>query len=121
MYEVCRCDVCGDVYLGVNKPDTCPFCGAHRHHLESLDVDDFSSIFPGERVRSDDSEDTNFLVDIGDEEFSEISEEVFEKVKKGAVDYGILEAYSIFAERVSDRAAERFFRGLEELEKQLKR
>ena len=28
-----RCRVCGEVYLGTEKPHTCPFCGAHDNYL----------------------------------------------------------------------------------------
>ncbi|RJQ51410.1 MAG: ferritin [Actinobacteria bacterium] len=29
--KVFRCLVCGDPYLGKNKPTNCPFCGAHQN------------------------------------------------------------------------------------------
>lgn len=28
-----RCTICGDPYMGSEKPSHCPFCGAHRDHL----------------------------------------------------------------------------------------
>jgi len=28
--KVYRCRVCGEVYIGDNKPASCPFCGAHE-------------------------------------------------------------------------------------------
>jgi rubrerythrin len=31
--NVYRCRVCGDVYLGPEKPKSCPFCGAHEEYL----------------------------------------------------------------------------------------
>ncbi len=30
MIKVFRCRVCGEVYIGEEKPKTCPFCGAHE-------------------------------------------------------------------------------------------
>ncbi|GEM_PF-3118156 len=120
MYEACRCDVCGEVYLGTDKPDVCPFCGAHKHHLESLDLDEFKTMMPDDFGKIDSDEEMSLFIDLGEDEFPEISEEIIEKVKKGARDYGILEAYSIFAEQVSDEAAEKFFKGLGELENHLR-
>ncbi len=36
-----RCEICGDPYLGEEKPKNCPFCGAHERHLVSQeDYDD---------------------------------------------------------------------------------
>lgn len=29
--KVFRCLICGDPYLGKNKPSNCPFCGAHQN------------------------------------------------------------------------------------------
>jgi len=31
--KVYRCRVCGDVYIGTEKPKTCPFCGAHGNYF----------------------------------------------------------------------------------------
>jgi len=31
--KVFRCRVCGEVYIGKNKPVSCPFCGAHEDYL----------------------------------------------------------------------------------------
>ena len=30
MIKVFRCRICGEVYIGTEKPVTCPFCGAHE-------------------------------------------------------------------------------------------
>ncbi|MDI6844253.1 MAG: hypothetical protein QMC94_07675 [Anaerosomatales bacterium] len=30
-----RCRICGETYLGYEAPENCPFCGAHREHLEA--------------------------------------------------------------------------------------
>lgn len=30
--NVYRCRICGDAYLGSEKPTHCPFCGAHQKH-----------------------------------------------------------------------------------------
>ncbi|OGW74708.1 MAG: hypothetical protein A2Z72_07805 [Omnitrophica bacterium RBG_13_46_9] len=31
--KVYRCRVCGEVYIGENKPGSCPFCGAHEKYF----------------------------------------------------------------------------------------
>jgi rubrerythrin len=31
--KVFRCRICGEVYLGAEKPASCPFCGAHDDYL----------------------------------------------------------------------------------------
>ncbi|MBL7131278.1 MAG: ferritin [Candidatus Omnitrophica bacterium] len=31
--EVYRCRVCGEVYIGEEKPKSCPFCGAHESYF----------------------------------------------------------------------------------------
>jgi len=31
--KVYRCQICGEVYLGVEKPLSCPFCGAHEDYF----------------------------------------------------------------------------------------
>ena len=31
--NVYRCRVCGEVYIGVEKPKSCPFCGAHENYF----------------------------------------------------------------------------------------
>ena len=31
--KVYRCRVCGEVYIGVEKPASCPFCGAHESYF----------------------------------------------------------------------------------------
>ncbi|MBU2559832.1 ferritin-like domain-containing protein [archaeon] len=31
--ELYRCEICGDPYLGEEKPKNCPFCGAHERYL----------------------------------------------------------------------------------------
>lgn len=31
--EVYRCRICGEVYIGEEKPKSCPFCGAHREYF----------------------------------------------------------------------------------------
>jgi rubrerythrin len=31
--QVFRCMICGDPYIGFEKPTTCPFCGAHEEYL----------------------------------------------------------------------------------------
>ncbi|MFP4232748.1 MAG: rubredoxin-like domain-containing protein [Candidatus Aenigmatarchaeota archaeon] len=114
MYEACRCEVCGEVYLGTEKPETCPFCGAHKLHLESMDLDEFKALIPDDFEGGE--EEMNLFIDLDEEEFPEVSEEIMEKVKKSARDYGILEAYSMFSESVSQEAAEKFFESLGELE-----
>lgn len=31
--QVFRCNICGDPYIGTEKPSHCPFCGAHANYL----------------------------------------------------------------------------------------
>lgn len=31
--NVYRCRVCGEVYIGIEKPKSCPFCGAHEDYF----------------------------------------------------------------------------------------
>jgi len=31
--KVYRCKICGEVYLGEEKPKSCPFCGAHENYF----------------------------------------------------------------------------------------
>ena len=31
--KVYRCRICGEVYIGKEKPNSCPFCGAHEDYL----------------------------------------------------------------------------------------
>jgi len=31
--KVYRCNVCGEVYIGEEKPKSCPFCGAHESYF----------------------------------------------------------------------------------------
>ena len=31
--KVYRCRICGEVYIGTEKPGSCPFCGAHQNYL----------------------------------------------------------------------------------------
>jgi rubrerythrin len=33
MMELWRCQICGDPYLGEEKPKNCPFCGAHERYI----------------------------------------------------------------------------------------
>ncbi|NIQ97142.1 MAG: ferritin [Desulfuromonadales bacterium] len=31
--NVYKCLICGDPYVGTDKPTNCPFCGAHQRHI----------------------------------------------------------------------------------------
>ena len=31
--KVYRCRICGEVYIGAEKPASCPFCGAHENYF----------------------------------------------------------------------------------------
>lgn len=33
MMQLYRCQICGDPYLGEERPVNCPFCGAHERYL----------------------------------------------------------------------------------------
>jgi len=35
--KVYRCRICGEVYIGNQKPGSCPFCGAHEDYLVTAD------------------------------------------------------------------------------------
>jgi len=51
--KVYRCRVCGEVYIGEEKPASCPFCGAHENYFvsaekwELLDIEALSDITRG--------------------------------------------------------------------------
>lgn len=36
---VYRCRICGEVYIGEEKPRSCPFCGAHREYAAGSDLE----------------------------------------------------------------------------------
>lgn len=40
------CNVCGEPYLGGEAPDDCPFCGAPKSYMKSMD--EFSEIWKGD-------------------------------------------------------------------------
>lgn len=40
MYESYRCEVCGEVHFGAQKPLECPFCGASGELVGSVDMDE---------------------------------------------------------------------------------
>ncbi|MBS3815084.1 MAG: hypothetical protein KGY45_00820 [Hadesarchaea archaeon] len=44
--RVFRCEVCGEVYLGEEKPKNCPFCGAHEKYLKK--IEDYERLRPSE-------------------------------------------------------------------------
>ncbi|MFP4116185.1 MAG: rubredoxin-like domain-containing protein [Candidatus Aenigmatarchaeota archaeon] len=113
MYKACRCEVCGEVYLGSEKPEACPFCGAHKPHLEVVEPDEFKAMIP---ESLDEEEESSLLLDLKEEDFPEISAELMEKVKKNAREAGLPGAYRTLAEEISTDAAEKFFLGLGELE-----
>lgn len=37
MFNAYRCEICGETYLGAKRPENCPFCGAHKQHLKTLE------------------------------------------------------------------------------------
>lgn len=51
--KVFRCRICGDPYVGYEKPSNCPFCGAHADFIVDADkwVDENESVNPGEISR----------------------------------------------------------------------
>ncbi len=79
-------------------------------------MDEFRTIMPDDFEKMDENEEMSLFIDLDEEDLPEISEDLVEKIRAGARDYGILEAYSIFAKQVSDEAAEKFFKELGELE-----
>jgi rubrerythrin/rRNA maturation protein Nop10 len=36
--RIYRCRICGEVYLGYEVPENCPFCGAHVEYLEAPEL-----------------------------------------------------------------------------------
>ena len=45
MFNAYRCEICGETYIGSEKPANCPFCGAHKPYLKELD--EFELLKPG--------------------------------------------------------------------------
>jgi len=66
--NVYRCQVCGEVYIGAEKPVSCPFCGAHENYFvpaeewKLLKSEDLSEITRGNLTKALDLEidNTNF-------------------------------------------------------------
>ena len=45
--QLWRCQICGDPYLGEEKPKNCPFCGAHeRYMVNQADFDNRTGEIP---------------------------------------------------------------------------
>lgn len=44
MFGAYRCEICGEVYLGSEKPEECPFCGAHQNFVKALGKEDYSRV-----------------------------------------------------------------------------
>lgn len=40
--KVYRCRICGEVYIGDEKPKQCPFCGAHDKHMILANEEDIT-------------------------------------------------------------------------------
>lgn len=53
--KVYRCRICGEVYLGYEAPENCPFCGAHIEYLEAPEKYpvDINDVHPTETERAD--------------------------------------------------------------------
>ena len=113
MYKACRCEVCGEMHLGTEKPEVCPFCGAHKLHLESVDSDEIRAIIPDDfdKLDGNETKEGPFL-ELEGENLSEVSKETIEEIKKSVLDSGIRGGYSILAEDNSSQEAERFMRNL---------
>lgn len=96
MFKVYRCQVCGEVYLGSDKPEECPYCGAHQNYLKAVEEEEFNRL--------------NLPV-------SEISEESKEDIKKAVeleVDNYLF--YSCAADRTEDEDTAETFERLAKLE-----
>ena len=51
--QVYRCVICGDPYIGSEKPSHCPFCGAHQKYLiEAKDWQDRNNVVLSDISRS---------------------------------------------------------------------
>lgn len=46
VYKAYRCRICGEVYLGTDRPKECPYCGAHIEYLKSLKNEEFTRLEP---------------------------------------------------------------------------
>ncbi len=53
MIKIFRCRICGDPYVGYEKPSNCPFCGAHIDFIVDADewVDENKNVHLGEISR----------------------------------------------------------------------
>ena len=65
-----RCKICGDPYLGEEKPRNCPFCGAQERHLVSQeDYEDRTGLVPDLTEVSKKNLEAALQLEIGNTEF----------------------------------------------------
>lgn len=106
MFEAYRCENCGELYLGDGKPLECPFCGAEKLRLKSVDREDIN--LP--ELKNEMSGDLPPALNLEGEK--EISEELMENVINNLKGENFREAYQLFAEHTSEAEANRFFQAL---------
>jgi len=51
MVKLFRCKICGDPYIGENRPSRCPFCGAYKNFL--VEAKDYKETFDVELNETD--------------------------------------------------------------------
>lgn len=65
-----RCQICGDPYLGEEKPKNCPFCGAHeRYMVDQKDFDNRIGAVPDLTEASKESLEAALSLEISNAEF----------------------------------------------------
>jgi len=88
MFKSHRCQICGETYLGEEKPDRCPFCGAGNTHL----------VAPAEWVR-------HGAVEMSDQSYEDCERAVELELKNTAF-------YRCAAENTDSQIMESFFKRL---------
>ena len=92
--KVYRCRICGEVYIGEEKPRSCPFCGAHENY--------FVLAKEWKLIRS--------------ESLSEISKENLRKALELEIDN--TNFYKAVSERSKDVYVSSMFKGLSKVERE---
>lgn len=65
MFKVYRCQVCGEVYLGSDKPKECPYCGAHQNYLKATEAEEYSRLdLPSSEISNKSQEDIREAIEL---------------------------------------------------------
>lgn len=91
--KIFRCLICGDPYVGYEKPKNCPFCGAHEEFM----------------VESQDWEDRNKGI-----ELTEVSKKNLEKALEIEISNSAF--YRCAAEKAEDKSVQAMFKALSKIE-----